>query len=101
MQDVDHPADIQAFPQPARARRPRVEVEPLRVVLRPEDLDRLGGHPGRWRDVGERLAVRSSEAEHTVGRSIDLVPLLVDRAMVPAAERFESVVGPPCAQWRI
>ena len=43
MQDVDRPAHVQALPEPARARCPRVEAQPLRVVLRAEGLDRIGG----------------------------------------------------------
>src|SRR5881397_1504401 len=35
-QDVDRPAEIQALPEPARARRPRVQSEALGVVPRPE-----------------------------------------------------------------
>ena len=51
MQDVDRVAQIKTLAQPGRAGRPRVEPEPLRVVLRAEGLDRIGGHRGRWRDV--------------------------------------------------
>jgi hypothetical protein len=52
MQDVERVAQIQALAQPGRARRARVHAEPLRVVLRPERLDRIGGHRRRGRDVG-------------------------------------------------
>ncbi len=89
MQDVDRPAYIQAFPQPARARRPRVEVERLRGVPRPEGLDRIRGHRDRRRDLGQGLAVRPPERERAVGLSIDLVAFLVDRAVVPATEQRE------------
>ena len=51
MQDVDRVAEIQALAQPGRAGCARVEPEPLRVVLRAERLDRIGGHRGRGRDV--------------------------------------------------
>ena len=89
MQDVDRPAHIQSLAQPGRAGRPRVEAEPLRVVLRPERLDRIGGHRGRRRDLGQRPAVRPPEPERAVGLSIDLIALLVDRAVVPATEQSE------------
>jgi hypothetical protein len=52
MQDVDRIDQIKTLAQPGRAGRPRVEPEPLRVVLRAERLDRIGGHRGRGRDVG-------------------------------------------------
>ncbi len=68
MQDVDRPAEIQALPEPERARRPRVESEALRLVPRPEGLDRISGHRDRRRDVGQQAAVRPPEPERAVGR---------------------------------
>jgi hypothetical protein len=87
MQDVDRPAEIQPFPQPERARRPRMELKPLRLVLHPEGLDDIGGHCGWRRDIGKRSAVRAPEPERSVGLSIDLIALLVDRAVMPATEQ--------------
>jgi hypothetical protein len=52
MQDVDRPAQIQTLSQPQRARRPRMKAQPLRVVPRSKNLDRIGGHRGRRRDLG-------------------------------------------------
>ena len=89
MQDIDCPAHIQALPQPAGARRSRVEAEPLRVVPRPEGLAGISGHRDRRRDIGQDPAVRSPERERAVGLSIDLVALLMDRAVVPATEESE------------
>jgi hypothetical protein len=89
MQHVDRPAHVQALPEPARARRPRVETEPLRVMLLTERLDRIGGHRRRQRDVGQEPAIRPAEAERAVGLSIDLITLLVDGAVVPATEQRE------------
>ena len=100
MQDGERVSQIQALAQPGRARRPRVHAEPLRVVLRPERLDRIRGHCRRGRDVGEQLAVRSPELQRAVGLSIDLIALLVHGAVCrrQSNARFDSVVGPPCAQ---
>jgi hypothetical protein len=89
MQDVERVTQIEALAQPGRARRSRVQAEPLRVVLGAERLDRIGRHRGRRRDVGEQLAVRSPELKRAVGLSIDLIALLVDRAVVPATEQRE------------
>jgi hypothetical protein len=89
MQDVERPGQIQALPQPVRARRPRVEAEPLRVVVGAEGLDRIGGHRGRRRDLGQGPAVRPPEPEGPVGLSRHGVALLVDRAVVPATEQHE------------
>jgi hypothetical protein len=86
MQDIDRPADIEALPQPARARRPRVETQSLRVVPRAKRSHRIRPYRGRRRDLGEGPTVRPSEAERAVGLVIHLVTLLVDRAMVPATQ---------------
>ena len=84
MQDVERPGQVQALPQPGRARRPRVETEPLRLVVGAEGLDRIGGQRGRGRDLGQGPAVRPPEPEGPVGLARDGVALLVDRAVVPA-----------------
>ncbi len=86
MQDADRPSDVQALAQPACARRPRVQAEPLRVVLGSESLGRIGGHYRGRRDIGQEPAVRPPEMERAVGLSIHLVAFLVDRAVVPATE---------------
>ena len=64
-----------------------MELKPLRLVLHPESLDGIGGHCGWRRDVGKRSAVRAPEPESSVGLSIDLIALLVDRAVMPATEQ--------------
>ena len=84
MQDVERITQIQALAQPGRARRARVEAESLCVVLCAERLDRIDGHRGRHRDVGQQLAVRSPELKRTVGLALDLIALLVHRAVVAA-----------------
>jgi len=89
MQDVDRPAQIQALSQPSRARRPRVEAESQRLVPRSEGLDRIGRDRNWRRNLGQGPAVGSPEPERAVGPSIDLVPLLVNRAVVPATEQGE------------
>ena len=86
MQDADRPAHIQALPEPARVCRPRIETQPLRVMLLTEGLDRIGRHRGRLRDVRQGPAVRSPEPKRAVGLSIDPVPLLVNRAVMPATQ---------------
>jgi hypothetical protein len=89
MQDVERVTQIQPLAQPGRARRPRVQAEPLRIVLRPVRLDRIGGHRGRRRDVGQQPAIWSPELKRTVGLSLDLIALLVHGAVVPATEQRE------------
>jgi hypothetical protein len=89
MQDVDRPHHIQALPQPARARCPRVEVEPLCVVLGSKGLDRIGGQCDWRRDLGQRPAIGPPEPERAVRLPIDLIALLVNRAMVPATQHGE------------
>ncbi len=61
--DVDRPAHVQALSQPTRARRPRVDAEPLRFVPRPEGLDGIGGRRSGRRHLGQELPVRTPEVE--------------------------------------
>ena len=89
MQDVDRPDHIETLPQPTRTRRPRVEAEPRRVVPRPEDPNGIGGQRRRRRHLGQGPAVRPPEAERAVGLALDVVALLVHRAVVPAAKQGE------------
>src|SRR6266545_7029791 len=89
MQDVDGPADIQRLPQPAGAGRARVEAEPLRGMLRPEELHRIGWHRGRRWDVRQRSPIRPLEVERAVGPESNPEALLVDRAMVATTEERE------------
>jgi len=89
MQDADRPAHIQALPEPARARRPRVEAEPLRLVPRLEGLSGIGRHRDWRRNLGQGPAVRPPEPERAVGLSIDLVAFLVHRAVMPATQQGE------------
>ena len=79
-----------------------MEMKPLRLVLHPEGLDGIGGHRGWRRNVGKRSAVRAPEPERSVGLSIDLIALLVDRAVMPATEQGEvrERGGAAARQWR-
>ena len=89
MQDVDRPAHVQALPQPARGRGPRVQDKPLRVVPCSQDVHWIAGHSRRRRDLGQKPAVRAAEPQLTVRLSIELVALLVNGAVVPATEHGE------------
>src|SRR2546425_12699536 len=63
MQDADGPADVQALPQPTRGRGPRVQVEPVRLVPRSEDLHGIAAHLGRTRNLGQEPPVRAAETK--------------------------------------
>jgi hypothetical protein len=89
VQDVDRPSQIQPLPEPAGARRPRVDANAVRVVTRAESRDGITGHGGRWRHLGQRAAVRSPEPERPVGPALDLEALLVHRPVMPAAQHRE------------
>jgi hypothetical protein len=83
--------------QPTSSRSPSQPGHPVRactrrpwpVVIRPERADRIRGHRGRRRHLGHGPAIRPPEPEHSVGPARDLVALLVDRAVMPAAEERE------------
>ncbi len=61
-----------------------MEMKPLGVVLRYEGLDRIERHFGGRRNLGQEPAIRSAEAKLAIRLSIELIAVLVDRAMVPA-----------------
>jgi hypothetical protein len=63
-----------------------VKLETLRGILCLDRSGRIGGHRGRRQDLGQRPAIRSPELECAVGPTLDLVTLLVHRAVMPAAE---------------
>ena len=71
VQDVDRPAHVEALSQPARARRPRVQVKPSRLVPRSERLD--GIVPGPLAEAGRRAEVFRPVAG-TVARRRAVVP---------------------------
>ncbi len=89
MQDVDGPSQIQRLPEPAGARCPRAYAKSLRVVTRAERLDGITGHGGRRWHLRQRAAVRAPESERPIGPARDLIPLLVDGAVMPAAQKRE------------
>lgn len=67
MQHVDRPAHVQPLPVPLREPRPRMELEPLRGVLRSDRSGWIGRHYRRSRYAGQRPAIRASELERAVG----------------------------------
>src|SRR5712692_11554089 len=89
MQDADRPANVEMLPQPTRHRGARVQVEPLCIVPRSEDLHGIVAHLRRTRHLGQKLAVRAAEPKLAVRVSIELIALLVDGAVMPATEQSE------------
>src|SRR5712692_12036800 len=67
----------------------RVHDKALRIVPRAEDFHGIARHPGWTRDLGQELAVRTTEPKLAVRLSIELVALLVDGAVVAATEQGE------------
>ncbi len=89
MQDADRPAQIQVLTEPAGACCPRAKTKPLRIVLRPEQVDGISGHRGRRWHFRQEPAVRLLEPESAVGPARNLIALFVHRAVVPATEQRE------------
>src|SRR4029077_10683630 len=86
---ADPPADVQPLPEPAGARRARVETQALRGVVCSERRDGIVERGDRRRDLYERAAVGPPELERPLGPARDGVALLVDGAMMPATEHHQ------------
>ena len=63
-----------------------MKLESLGLVPRAEGRHRSRGHGSRWWQVGEWPAIRPSELERAVGLSIDLIAVLVHRAVMPPTQ---------------
>jgi hypothetical protein len=66
-----------------------VQDKSFRIVPRSQDLDSIASHLRRPRDLGQEPAVRAAKPKLAVGLPIELVALLVNGAMVAAAEQSE------------
>ena len=66
-----------------------MQDEPLRIVPRSQNLDRIAAQLRRTRNVGQRPAVRAPDPQLAVRLSVEVVALLVDSAVVPATEHSE------------
>jgi hypothetical protein len=86
MQDVDGPAHVQGLAEPAGERGARVEAQADRGVMCAEGRDRVSGHRRGRRHLGQRAPVRAPEPERAIGPARDLIPLLVDGAVMTTAE---------------
>jgi len=89
MQYVDRPADVQALAEPAGARRPCMNAHALNVVTCAQSAHGIEWHRDRWRYVGQRPTVRTSEPKRAVGPTLDTVSFFVHGAMVPATQKGE------------
>lgn len=83
VQNVDHPAHVQALSEPAWRRRPRVNVKRLRVVPRSNGVDGIRGHCSSRRDCRHESAVRVPEAELSIGLSFHLILVFRGRSAAP------------------
>jgi hypothetical protein len=66
-----------------------VEAQAIGGVTSLERSDRIRGHRGSWRDVGQRAPVRSGEPQRAVRPARDAIALLVNRAVMAPAEQDE------------
>src|SRR5881296_2330386 len=89
MQDADRVAHVEPFPQPARHRGPRVQVDPVCLVARTQRVHRIARYRGRRRDLGQDLTVRATEAKLAIRLSIELIAFFVNGAVMRATEQGE------------
>jgi len=89
MQDVDRPADVQPLSQPAGHGRPSVQVKSLRLMPRSQHVEGISWQRSNSRNLGKKSPVRTAESQLSVGVSLDLVALFVNRAVMPTTEDSE------------
>ena len=89
MQDADRVPDVEALTLPPRRRRPRIDVNTSRIVLRSDGVDGICRHGSRRWHVGQHSPVRPPEAQLTVALSLDLIALLVHCSMMSPTQHRE------------
>src|SRR2546426_10787452 len=89
MQDADRVAHVEPFPQPARHRGPRVQVDPVCLVARTQRMHGIARYRGRRRDLRQDLTVLATEAKLATRLSIELIAFFVNGAVMPATEQGE------------
>jgi hypothetical protein len=89
VQNADCPAYIEVFAHPAWHCRSRMEMEPVGVVPRHEDLYRIDGHFGRQRDLGHEPAVPAAGGARGEPDSPGQPGGAGGKAAVPAAPGIE------------
>jgi hypothetical protein len=89
MQHVDGVAHVQALADPTRHGRPRVQVQPLLLMSRPQKPHRIAGDCDGVRDLREKLSVRTSKPELAAGQSFHLVALFVNCTVMPTTQQRE------------
>ena len=86
MEHVDGVAHIERLAQPARHGGARVQAEAISLVLLLDDCHGIGGQIGCRRDIGNHPSIGPSELKRAVRLALELVALLMDRAVVAATE---------------
>jgi len=66
-----------------------MKPQALRFVAGAQPLHWISGHGGRWWNLGQGPPVRPPESQRPIGRSIQVIPVLVHHAMVPTAQQRE------------
>src|SRR2546425_8165747 len=99
MQHVDCPADVQELAEPAGARRPCMNAHALHIVTCAQSPHGINRHCDRWRYVGQRSTVRTSEPKRAVGSTLDAVSFLVHGAVVPATQKGRLEGGSNWGKW--
>ena len=67
----------------------RVQDQLLRMTLRSQDGDRIGGHLRGTRHLGHQLPIRPAEPQLSAGVASDLIALFVNSTMVAPTEQGE------------
>jgi hypothetical protein len=86
MEHINRVTDIKPLPSPTRSGGPRVHHDSGRIVLRSDIASRVRRCRRRSRHIRHDATIRPAEAKITIGLSMDLIALLVNRPVVAATE---------------
>ena len=89
MQDIDRPAHVEPLSEPARRRRPGVDVKAVRLMPSSQRIGGLRRHCSRSRARGYQSAIRPAELQFASRLPLDLVALFMHRAVMTTAKQRE------------
>ena len=100
MEHIDRIANVETLALPGWSGGPWVHRDPGRIVVHPHRAHGVGWRRRRTRHIGHDPTIRVVKSQLTIGRALDPIAFVVDRAMMTPAEQHQirlcrrAAVGP-------